>query len=89
MAPIEDKMNESRLRQFGHIRRRLIETSVRLVDEMEKICSKRDRTTKENFRPDIRLMAYRGYDHKQKCWRSRISVVDPTQWDKGLQLLLG
>ena len=35
VAPIVEKMVESRLRWFGHVRRRPIEHPVRRVDEME------------------------------------------------------
>lgn len=35
MAPIEEKMVESHLRWFGHVRRRLLVTLVRRVDLIE------------------------------------------------------
>ena len=41
MSPIEDKMQEMRLRWFRHVRRRLIDMTMRRVDEMEEVCSKR------------------------------------------------
>ena len=35
VVPIEEKMRETRLRWFGHVRRRSIDAPVRRVDEME------------------------------------------------------
>ena len=41
VTPIEDEMRESKLR-LGQVRKRLIETQVRQVDEMKEICRERD-----------------------------------------------
>ena len=40
VVPIEEKMRETRLRWFGHVRRRPRDTPVRRVDEMEQLAKK-------------------------------------------------
>ncbi|WP_317593309.1 hypothetical protein, partial [Lactiplantibacillus plantarum] len=43
VVPIEEKMRETRLRWFGHVRRRLRNAPVSRVDEMEQLVTKRGR----------------------------------------------
>ena len=43
VVPIEEKMRETRLRWFGHVRRRPVDAPVRRVDEMEQVVRKRSR----------------------------------------------
>ena len=38
---IDEKMTETKLRWFGHVRRRPIDAPVRRVDEMEQLVKKR------------------------------------------------
>ena len=43
--PIKEKMRETRLRWFGHVRRRPRDAPVRRVNEMEQLVKKRGRGT--------------------------------------------
>ena len=42
VVPIEEKMRETKLRCFGHVRRRPRDTPMRRVDEMEQLVKKND-----------------------------------------------
>ena len=61
VVPIEEKMRETRLRWFGHVRRRPIDALVRRVDEIEQIVRKRGRgepkkTLEETLKFDMQCM---------------------------------
>ena len=84
VAPIIEKMGETRLRWFGHVERRPIEHPVRRVDQMENRQGGRGRgrpkkTWHEVVKGDLRvndLTASMVHDRAQ--WRSLIHVADPT-----------
>ena len=61
VVPIEEKMRETRLRWFDHVRRRPKDVPVRRVDEMEQLVKKRDRdrpkkTLGETLKFDMKCM---------------------------------
>ncbi|XP_052193027.1 uncharacterized protein LOC127801710 [Diospyros lotus] len=61
VVPIEEKMRETRLRWFGHVKRRPRDTHVRRVDEMEQLVKKRGRgrpkkTLGETLKFDMKCM---------------------------------
>ena len=84
VAPIEEKMVKSRLRWFGHVKRRPIEAPVRRVDQVfnEPITRGRGRPRKtigETIRKDLDLNRLHDdlvYDRAQ--WRRLIHVADLT-----------
>ena len=88
--PIEEKMRETRLRWFGHVRRRPVDAHVRRVDEMEQVVKKRGRgrpkkILKETLKFDMKCMDYEVYvglnedmTKDKNIWKSRIYVADPT-----------
>ena len=49
VAPIEDKMRETRLRWFGHVKRRSVDAPVRSCERINTPAGKRERSTKEEF----------------------------------------
>ena len=84
VLPIEEKMRETRLKWFGHVRRRLIDALVRRVDEMEQVIRKRDRGRSkkilgEILKFDMQYMSLNEVMTKYRnTWKSRIHVADPT-----------
>ena len=81
---IEEKMRETRLRWFGHVRRRPRDASMRRVDEMKQLVKKRGRgrpkkILKETLKFDMRCMGLNEDMTKDKnTWKSRIYVANPT-----------
>jgi len=84
VLPIEEKMRETRLKWFGHVRRRLIDALVRRVDEMEQVTRKRGKgrpkkTLGATLKFDMKCMGLNEDMTKDKnTWKSRIHVTDPT-----------
>ena len=84
VAPIVEKMVESRLRWFGHVRRRPEEAPVRRVDQMPSSLVIRGRgrpkrTIDETIRRDLKfndLNENMVFD--RTLWRRMIHVADPT-----------
>ena len=84
VAPIEEKMTETRLRWFGHVQRRPLEAPVRKVDQMifspvRRGRGRPKRTLGEVIKRDIRINDIPEdliWDRKQ--WRYLIHVADPT-----------
>ena len=82
MVSIEDKMRETRLRWFGHIRRRSRDAPVRRCERLE--CSEYRRSTgrpkkswSEVIRHDLRTLGLvEDMTQDRKLWRSSIKVVD-------------
>ena len=61
VVPIEEKMRETRLKWFDHMRRRPVGAPVRRVDEMEQVVKKRGRgrpkkTLGETLKFDMQCM---------------------------------
>ena len=84
VVPIEEKMRETRLRWFGHMRRRPRNAHVRRVDEMKQLVKKRGkgRAKKilgETLKFDIKYMGLNEDMTKDRnTWKSRIHVADPS-----------
>ncbi len=84
IAPIEDKMRESRLRWFGHICRRPIGAPVRKCENLDVTPIKRGRGRpkkcwKETIKNDLSLLGLSlDLTRNRSEWRQRIHVADPT-----------
>ncbi|KAL0906290.1 hypothetical protein M5K25_024773 [Dendrobium thyrsiflorum] len=84
IAPVEDKIRESRLRWFGHIKRRPSDDPVRKVEVLDLPYVKRGRgrpkkTWLENIRNDLSLLDLsENLTFNRAQWRKRIHVADPT-----------
>ncbi|KAH1237173.1 Craniofacial development protein 2 [Glycine max] len=84
VAPIVEKMVENRLRWFGHVERRPVDSVVRRVDQMERRQTIRGRgrpkkTIREVIKKDLEI---NGLDRSmvldKTLWRKLIHVADPT-----------
>ncbi|KAH1257632.1 hypothetical protein GmHk_03G007566 [Glycine max] len=84
VAPIAEKMVENRLRWFGHVERRPVDSVVRRVDQMERRQTIRGRgrpkkTIREVIKKDLEI---NGLDRSmvldRTLWRKLIHVADPT-----------
>ncbi|KAL5190235.1 LINE-1 retrotransposable element ORF2 protein [Glycine soja] len=84
VAPIVEKMVENRLRWFGHVERRPVDSVVRRVDQMERrqtILSRGrpKKTIREVIKKDLEI---NGLDRSmvldRTLWRKLIHVADPT-----------
>ncbi|KAH1255661.1 Retrovirus-related Pol polyprotein from type-2 retrotransposable element R2DM [Glycine max] len=84
VAPIVEKMVENRLRWFGHVERRPIDSVVRRVDQMERRQTIRGRgrpkkTIREVIKKDLEI---NGLDRSmildRTLWQKLIHVADPT-----------
>ncbi|KAH1222459.1 Craniofacial development protein 2 [Glycine max] len=84
VAPIVEKMVENRLRWFGHVERRPVDSVVRRVDQMERRQTIRGRgrpkkTIREVIKKNLKI---NGLDRSmvldRTLWRKLIHVADPT-----------
>ncbi|PKA64424.1 ataxia telangiectasia mutated family protein [Apostasia shenzhenica] len=84
VAPIEDKLRESRLRWFGHLNRRPIEAPVRKIElldfaHVQKGRGRPKKTRQKTIRSDL---SYLNLDKNlitdRAQWKQRIHVADPT-----------
>ncbi|KAH1264649.1 Craniofacial development protein 2 [Glycine max] len=84
VAPIVEKMVENRLRWFGHVERRPVDSVVRRVDQMERRQTIRGRgRPKKTIRGVIKKdLEINGLDRSmvldRTLWRKLIHVTDPT-----------
>ncbi|KAH1257082.1 Craniofacial development protein 2 [Glycine max] len=84
VAPIVEKMVENRLRWFGHVERRPVDSVVRRVDQMERRQTIRGRgrpkkTIREVIKKDLELNDLdRSMVLDRILWRKLIHVADPT-----------
>ncbi|RZB42906.1 hypothetical protein D0Y65_053489 [Glycine soja] len=84
VAPIVEKMVENRLRWFGHVERRPVDSVVRRVDQMERRQTIRGRgrpkkTIREVIKKDLELHDLdRSMVLDRTLWRKLIHVADPT-----------
>ncbi|KAH1255384.1 hypothetical protein GmHk_04G011554 [Glycine max] len=84
VAPIVEKMVENRLRWFGHVERRPVDSVVRRVDQMERRQTIRGRgrpkkTTREVIKKDLELNDLdRSMVLDRTLWRKLIH--DPKEW---------
>jgi len=61
VTPIEDKMRETRLRWFGHVKRRSVDTPVRSCERINTLVGKRERgrpkkSSDEVIREDLKVV---------------------------------
>ena len=78
VVAIEEKMRETWLRWFGHVRRKLVDAPVKKVDEMEQVVKKRGRGKPkkilgETLKFDMQCMVL-----NEDMTKNRIHVADPT-----------
>ncbi|KAL5146330.1 Craniofacial development protein 2 [Glycine soja] len=84
VAPIVEKMVENRLRWFGHVERRPVDSVVRRVDQMERRQTIRGKgrpkkTIREVIKKDLELNDLdRSMVLDRTLWRKLIHVADPT-----------
>ncbi|KAH1202990.1 RNA-directed DNA polymerase from mobile element jockey [Glycine max] len=84
VAPIVEKMVENRLRWFGHVERRPVDSVMRRVDQMERRQTIRGRgrpkkTIREVIKKDLELNDLdRSIVLDRTLWRKLIHVADPT-----------
>ncbi|PKU68951.1 ataxia telangiectasia mutated family protein [Dendrobium catenatum] len=84
VAPVEDKIRESRLRWFGHIKRRPCDDPVRRVEVLDLTYVKKGRGRPkkawlENIRNDLSLLDLNeNLTFNRTQWRKMIHVADPT-----------
>ncbi|KAL5193749.1 LINE-1 retrotransposable element ORF2 protein [Glycine soja] len=84
VGPIVEKMVENRLRWFGHVERRPVDSVVRRVDQMERRQTIRGRgrpkkTIREVIKKDLELNDLdRSMVLDRTLWRKLIHVADPT-----------
>jgi len=82
VAPIKDKMRESRLRWFGHVKRRSVDAPVRRCETINIPVGfrGRDRPKKsldEVIRGDLKVVGLtEDMAQDRRLWRDRIKVVD-------------
>jgi len=85
-SPIVEKMVENRLRWFGHVERKPIDSVVRRPDQMEDNHITRGRgrprkTIRETIRKDLEINELDQnmvYEYDRTLWRNLIHVADPT-----------
>jgi len=84
VAPIVEKMVENRLRWFGHVERRPIDSVVRRVDQMEDSQITRGKgrprkTIRETIKKDLEINELeRNMVYNRTLWSNLIHVTDPT-----------
>jgi len=84
VAPIVEKLVENRLRWFGHVKRRLVDTVVRRVDQMEENQAKRGsvrprKTIRETIRKDLEVNELDpNLVYDRTLWRHLIHVANLT-----------
>ncbi|XP_070046635.1 uncharacterized protein [Nicotiana tomentosiformis] len=82
VASVEDELRESRLRWFGHVKRRDIDAPVRRCERLSMEGPRKGRGRPKKYwgevvRQDMSLLQLtEDMTHDRKVWRSRIRVVD-------------
>jgi len=82
VVPIEDKMRESRLRWFGHVKRRSVDAPVRRCERINLPQGKRGRgrpkkSLDEVIREDLRVVGLsEDVAQDRSRWRDRIRILD-------------
>ena len=82
IAPLEDKLGETRLRWFGHVKRRSVDAPVRRCEAINLLHYKRGRgrskmSWNEVIRSDMKFMGLtEDMAQDRNLWRSRIKIVD-------------
>jgi len=81
VAPLEDKLRETRLRWFGHVKRS-VDAPVRRCEAIDLSCYRRGRGRPKMswdvvIRSDMKLMGLtEDMAQDRNMWRSRIKIVD-------------
>ncbi|PKA58339.1 ataxia telangiectasia mutated family protein [Apostasia shenzhenica] len=80
IAPIEDKLRESRLRWFGHINRRSIEAPVRKIEllDLAHVQKGRGRQKKKRQKTIRSDLSYLDLDKNFAQWKQKFHVADST-----------
>jgi len=82
VAPIEDKMRETRLRWFSHVKRRSVDAPVRRCELINIPEGKRGRARSkksldEVIREDLKVVGLtEDLAQDRKLWRDRIKILD-------------
>ena len=82
VAPIEDKMRESRLRWFGHVKRRSADAPVRRCEMVNIPEGKRRRgrpkkSLDEVIREDVKVVGLtEDLAQDRRLWRDRTKILD-------------
>jgi len=82
VAPIEDKMRETRLRWFGHVKRRSVDAPVRSCERINTPAGRRGRgqpkkSLDEVIRDDLKVVGLtKNWAQDRRLWRDRIKVLD-------------
>jgi len=82
VAPIEDKMRESRLRWFGHVKRRSVDAPMRRceminIPEGKRARGRLKKSVDEVIREDLRIVSLtENLAHDRKLWRDTIKIVE-------------
>jgi len=82
VAPIEDKLRESRLRWFGHVKRRSMDAPVRRCERINISGGRRGmgrpkKSLGEVIREDLKVTGLsEDMAQDRKLWRDRIKTVD-------------
>ena len=81
---IEKKIRKTRLKWFGHVRRKPVDAPVRRVDEMKQVVRKRGRgrskkNLEETLKFDMQCMSFnKNMTKDRNTWKSRIHVAGHT-----------
>ena len=82
VAPIEDKMRETRLRWFGHVKRRSADAPVKRceminIPEGKRGRSRPKKSLNEVIREDLKVVGLtENLAQERKLWRDRIKILD-------------
>ena len=82
VAPIEDKMRETRLRWFGHMKRRSVDASVRRCETINISGGKKGRgrpkkSLNEVIREDLKVEGLtEDLAQDRRLWRDRIKILN-------------
>ena len=82
VAPLEDKLRESRLRWFGHVKRRCVNAPVRRCEKINLLQYKRGRgrpkmSWNEVIRSDMKIKGVtEDMTQDRNLWRGRIKIVE-------------
>ena len=82
MAPIEETLRETRLRWFGHVKRRSVAAPVRMCEMIVPLGGKRERgrpkkCLEEVVREDLRVTGLtEDMAQDRRLWRDRIKVSE-------------
>ncbi|XP_070018082.1 uncharacterized protein [Nicotiana sylvestris] len=83
VAPIDDKMRETRLRWFGHVQRRSLDAPIRRCEQLALVGTRRGRGKPRKYWGEVirwdmaRLQISEDMTLDRKLWRSSIKIVPP------------